>query len=69
MEMPLGFLEEPRMSERTSTEPDARAQRPRGLNSWCKTPAGADWGAVLDPNAPASNLAQLGRALQGATAS
>ena len=24
----------PRMSERTSTEPDARAQRPRGLNSW-----------------------------------
>ena len=34
-----------------------------------KTPAGADWGAVLDPNAPASNLAQLGRALQGATAS
>ena len=34
-----------------------------------KTPAGADWGAVLDPNTPASNLAQLGRALQGATAS
>ena len=34
-----------------------------------KTPAGADWGAVLDPNAPASNLAQLGRAQQGATAS